>query len=596
MLICQLFALTAARAASGDLVEHARQLQLANATGWRDLLHMQVGVSPGRSEVDDARFFLAANGHASAQAELEATIRGFTEADTLACLFPARWHWLQQYLDLGARPACPELDGWKQKLAAQQLTLLFPAMYLQNPASMFGHTFLRLDQHNKSPLLAYTLSYAARPDRTDNLALYVYKGVFGGYPGVFAVQPYYQTVTDYGDIEHRDIWEYALNLTPAEIDQLLNHVWELRDKHIDYYFLRENCAYQLLSLLNVARPGMQLSHNRFPLYAMPADTVRSVAAAGLIDRADYRPARASRIAHMYTQLDAWSQQKALLCAESSDCIAHDCADCEQSVTQLPEIQQAQILELAAEIKLLNNIHADTVLSQRSLLETPANWLPFVNTDPVASHESARWRISAGRYAHQHYVETGVRPALHDWLDNDAGLITGATLEILSARLRYYPDDERLQLQQLTLFGMQSFSPVTPWHTPLSSEMKIGMERINNHKLYLAEGAVGLSAKTGVWHYFALASLAVESMPARQQDEAAYLGAHAGVRSEIFFGRLLLQAKWLNSVAGYDETRNQFQAGYQWDISRDYALRMDYVVRRSEYFDERDVQIGLLGYF
>ena len=237
---------------SHDLIDQSRQLQLAANPAWLDLLHIHRGLLTTTSEIADLHFFLATDVSRNPQAEMEATLRRFAEDASMACQFPARWRWLSQYLPLGDQPVCTELDSWKQKLAAQHLTLLFPSMYLQNPASMFGHTFLRFDQAQTSSLLAYTLSYAAKPDKQDNILSFVYKGVFGGYPGVFAVQPYYQTVTDYGDIEQRDIWEYSLNLTASEIDQLLNHVWELRDQQIDYFFLRENCAYQILALLYAA--------------------------------------------------------------------------------------------------------------------------------------------------------------------------------------------------------------------------------------------------------------------------------------------------------------------------------------------------------
>lgn len=591
------FAIEAAAATTENLIEQAHQLNLADDPAWLDLLHLRRGLAGAyRSEVADTQFFLAATGRMDAGAELEATLRAFNENDFMACRFPARWHWLRQKLDLGPAANCAELDSWKQKLAAQHLTLLFPSMYLQNPASMFGHTFLRFDQIDKSPLLAYTLSYAAKPDKQDNILFYVYKGVFGGYPGVFSVQPYYQTVTDYGDIQHRDILEYALNLNAKEIDQLLNHVWELRDKKIDYYFLLENCAYELLSLLDVARPGMQLTRNQFPLYAAPVDTVRRLRDAGLIEGSVYRPAISNRIAQMHAQLDESLKAVAVECAARTDCLPMQCPECELISAQQNELNHARVLELATEIRQLKNENAQDLLSQRSQLATMADWAPFVAVDPLNSHESARWQIAYGDYEQRHYSEFGLRPVLHDWLDDDAGLIEGAALEVLSLRLRYYPDEDQAQLQQLKIFGMHSYTPVQPWQTPLSSEMNLGMYRMGDEKVFYAEGGMGLSKKIAGLHFFALADLVIETMPQREQSEAVYLGAHAGVRSALFTGRLLLDGKWQNAVAGYDETRKQFNAGYQLDLSQRHALRLEYVVRQAGGMDERDLQIGWMGYF
>ncbi len=148
---------------------------------------------------------------------------------------------------------------------------------MNNPSSMFGHTLLRFDragQDEKTRLLSYAVNYGAVTGNDNGLLFAVY-GLTGGYPGTYSVMPYYQLVRQYTDFENRDIWEYQLNLTPAEVRRLLEHLWELREQYADYYFFDENCSYQLLFLLDVARPGLRLA-DRFPVYAIPVDTVRAV--------------------------------------------------------------------------------------------------------------------------------------------------------------------------------------------------------------------------------------------------------------------------------------------------------------------------------
>jgi len=66
-------------------------------------------------------------------------------------------------------------------------------------------------------------------------------------------------VKEYGDFENRDIWEYRLQLTAAQTERLLMHVWELKESYFDYFFFTENCAYQLLPLLEVANPELHLT-------------------------------------------------------------------------------------------------------------------------------------------------------------------------------------------------------------------------------------------------------------------------------------------------------------------------------------------------
>ena len=75
---------------------------------------------------------------------------------------------------------------------------------------MYGHTLLRMDaadQDERTRLLAYTINFAAGTEETSGF-MYVLKGLFGGYPGVFSMLPYYLKVREYSDLEHRDLWEY----------------------------------------------------------------------------------------------------------------------------------------------------------------------------------------------------------------------------------------------------------------------------------------------------------------------------------------------------------------------------------------------------
>ena len=127
---------------------------------------------------------------------------------------------------------------------------------------MFGHTLLRVDakdQTRHKELVAFAINFAAEPETDDNPALFAIKGLIGSYPGRYTVMPYYRKVREYNDIESRDIWEYKLKLNEEEVNRVLLHLWEMQRAEFDYYFLDENCSYQLLSLLDVAREDLSLS-------------------------------------------------------------------------------------------------------------------------------------------------------------------------------------------------------------------------------------------------------------------------------------------------------------------------------------------------
>ncbi|MGH7788632.1 MAG: DUF4105 domain-containing protein, partial [Candidatus Binatia bacterium] len=317
LLLCSGVLLLAGRpalAAAADptyadtLIAAARAQRLAADPQWLALVHYQPRRLGGvRSAVDSAWFFQAPDGATDPQAELEATLRVFFAADAQMkdgeppqCALRARYEWLARRLQfdpLRLPPqACVEFDQWRTGLGATGVTLIFPEAYMNNPSSMFGHTLLRLDTGPpgaRQDLLAYGTNFSADTGSDGGIA-FAFKGMLGFYPGRFTIQPYYEIVRVYGDWERRDIWEYQLALSQADVDLLVAHLWELRGVEFDYYFFDENCSYQLLALLEAARPDLHLK-DQFGVWVIPADTVRVVVGEpGLVTSTSFRASAGTR--------------------------------------------------------------------------------------------------------------------------------------------------------------------------------------------------------------------------------------------------------------------------------------------------------------
>ncbi|HEY5284984.1 MAG TPA: DUF4105 domain-containing protein, partial [Polyangia bacterium] len=164
------------------------------------------------------------------------------------CRFPARWSWLKQELAIDVqrlpeRP-CPMFARWRQAIAPEKVTLVYSSAYINSPASMYGHTFLRLSRRTGAgnKLIDYIVNFAADVT-TNNGFLYAIEGLMGGFQGRFFVMPFYVKIQEYSNIESRDLWEYELALTGAEAERLVAHTWETRSTHFNYYFVTENCSY-----------------------------------------------------------------------------------------------------------------------------------------------------------------------------------------------------------------------------------------------------------------------------------------------------------------------------------------------------------------
>ncbi|RIK95852.1 MAG: hypothetical protein DCC71_22950, partial [Proteobacteria bacterium] len=343
LLACALACAAPARATAADAAhvaaaaERAHALDLARDPQWRALLHYRADRFGGgvTSVADEPDFFLAPQGRTDPRAELDATLAALAApAGAVAradqhpqCAFPARFAWLDARLGLVAggvaRQPCPAFAEWRALLGpVRGVSLIFPEAFLNNPASMFGHTLLRIDAApptdtvERRDLLAWAVNFAAETG-SDGGALFAVKGMVGAYPAYFSLWPYAEKVKQYADWESRDIWEYRLPLADAEVERLLLHVWELRGVRFDYYFFDENCSWALLGLLRVARPDVDLQ-GRFAAWAIPADTVRvALADLGLAGDVTWRASAATRIGHDARWLDAGERRLALALASGA---------------------------------------------------------------------------------------------------------------------------------------------------------------------------------------------------------------------------------------------------------------------------------------
>ncbi|MGA4322237.1 DUF4105 domain-containing protein [Ectopseudomonas hydrolytica] len=563
--------------------------QLADDPYWIALGHYETGKLGGwRSYVDDEAFFLAADGASNPGAELVATVRALYQPAELGdrhpqCVYPARTRWLRERLALTDLPSpdCAEFRAWFKDVNPHSTVLVFPAAYLNSPSSMFGHTLLRIDQpdidsHNTA-LLSYALNFGAFIEGDDNSILYAWRGLMGGYPGLFALVPYREKLSEYSRLENRDLWEYRLNLTPEETGRMVEHVWELKQIRFDYFFFDENCSYRLLELLEIARPGIELTE-RFPITAIPTDTVRAVKDAGLIERIDYRPSRErellARAQPLQADEEVWvlrlSQDPAHL--EDADYLA------------LPDERRALIQDAAFRLVRYHASNEErSANAQRSFQLLSAinrNPPPSLQLErpplPEAGHQSRTWQLAGGSRDERAFAEYGLRMAYHDLNDNLDGFQLGAQIEILQLKLRQY-EGNHWQLQRLDLANIRSLTPRNALLQPLSWQVGGGLERVlgEDGDTPLVGHISGGAGATWQLHDrllgFALGTARLEY----NEDFAAVLSPALGFNGGMLWrnplGNLTLE------VAGdyfhNGEVRRRLSLNQQWEVSTDLGLRL-----------------------
>ncbi|MDA3919312.1 MAG: DUF4105 domain-containing protein [Salinisphaera sp.] len=569
--------------------------RLAAMPRWHALLHINPGATlrgVGESYVDDPAFFLAPNGADDPAAELRATWVALAPAGSkVRCRYPARYKFLAQQLgwqDAHPLAQCKKYQTWRARMPIGQLVLVFPAAYLNSPSSMFGHTLLRLDdsKNPESVYLSRAISFGAQTNGSDNSALYVWRGLAGGYPGSFSVVSYARKIHEYGFIENRDIWEYPLNLDHDELDWLVRHLWELRGVNFDYYFLDENCSFRLLELIKVARPSAPLLEGQ-RIAELPVNTVRELYAAGMIRGHRYRPSKVNVLNHLADQLSGAEQSLA------------------QSLTRDPSVLDSPAFQNLAPARrhLVADVAYQAVRVRgrgqkrseknarislallRAVQRNPAPKIaPIIAPAPPESgHDTHLVSLAGGSLDGAAYGELGFRMTYHDVLDPPNGYLTGAGIEGFNLKLRGYQDGH-VELEKLGLVSIRSIAPRSAFFKPISWFVDGGFAQEpvkHNRELGLhLQGGPGMSWQLGSLRPYAFVLGRAETVATEQPAFAIGAGADIGALWITPHIQLGLDLRQVYFVQHFDRRRVSLIAGVP--VSQDNAVRAscDYQTWRS----------------
>ena len=442
---------------------------VAESRYWLRLLHFK----SGKSEVDGPEFFFSPKGKKDAHAELRATIEAFwrpldTKIGRLKqhpqCAFPERLRYLKE--TLGIRPpamSCPKVDEYLAKFDAKSVSLVFSTSYAGNPGSMFGHTFLKVNSKKRPEVLDFGINYAAQVPPDENGLAFVFFGITGGYLGQYSMLPYYNKVNEYVNSESRDLWEYELNVNTEETNRMLRHLWEIEtNSWVYYYFFDENCSYQLLTALEVAKPEWDISD--FGIYTIPAETIKRLTAIpGAVKEVKFRPSLRKKMmqktaAFRSTQKDeflALIRDDADPARTTSSLVLDTAADYFQFEKQKNDGKLGEAM----------NRQLTRVLSRRSEIQADSGVvLPPIpeDTRPDVGHYPYRLGISGGVYTGKRYFqEFNLKLAYHDLLNDDLGYMKFSHIDFPGFTLRHMPNrpGKPFQIERINALAITSLFPV-----------------------------------------------------------------------------------------------------------------------------------------
>ncbi len=562
-----------------DLTQ-SRLHELSQSRYWHVLLHMK----NGRSEIDDPSFFLTSPSGFSPENELEETIAQIEdENQSISCKYPARIYWLKQVapeLFDKEQFVCEKLEKRIAKEHIQGVTLVFPTAYLNSPASMFGHTFLRLDKNPDTPLISEAVNYAAQTDETNGL-IYTFKGLTGGYKGFFSVLRYYKKIKEYSAMEQRDMWEYRLKLSYEEIRRLLYHLYELQGVYGNYYFFTKNCSYNLLWLLESAKGDTYLPEH-FTYKVIPVDTIRLLHEKKLIAKTFFRSSKRREMQQLVKLIKNRTIAKKF--TETYEL---------KLLENVNDHEKAKVLDLA--VLILKQRRSKKKINKKEYIQTLMKLLRYRSklpqkeslkipepANPLLGHKSARaavWISEKGKWSLQ------FKPAMHDLYDITRGYLPGAYIDFFKLTV------ERSKFQRFDFVSVRSLADWDRFFKPFSWKAEISVTRVHGKRLCVAlQGGVGASVRQNGLQFYLLGT------------PQLYLGKEGksavGIESGLMYDNASVRTGVLYRKDFFDDGIRESRAEWflTWQTAKAWALNLKLHEDKIAQKRTTDLDVGLFYYF
>jgi hypothetical protein len=478
-------------------------------TQWKNL-NFTHGFITDRGIIKNGEFYLNPQKHWDPKQEwmaFEQTIEHSLKSkliDTRLCHFPMRTYWvwknsfgnsLEEFKKFLS--PCKDLQQFLDEFAVSNISIIFTSYYSYAAASLFGHTFLRLERAGESglkgqELLDVGISFGADVT-TQNPILYAWDGLVGNFSGVITAVPYYYKVREYQSFEKRDLWSYRLKLSAEEKQFFLWQLWELGAAKLEYSFFFRNCSDIVLRVIQNVTAMSRVNHETFaiwdesfPFYVVPVDTIKSLQKYNLVDAPQYRPGQEKVWSQFFSSLPE-SLQKEIRNLIENENIKQWKANYQGTPEQLALILEGYVhyLDFSKAQELLkkdpyylNERHLS--LTYRSQLTQQAN-VQATNTQEVSPdkiHDTRRISL----YGRKTEVDVADSPrqgiglqyrfAFHDALDPSAGSLQGMSLEFLSLKGIYDTNQYQLHLEEIQLLNLMTFSPWNFWRQNPNYQVRV----------------------------------------------------------------------------------------------------------------------------
>lgn len=418
------------------------------------------------------------------------TDTGSVRADYV-CNFPARSLWLNKRFKLQQALSfehCTKLQQYLDSVRAESISLVYASENLTSPSSFMGHSYLKINGQQNTE---HAVSYFTEVDSI-NLPKLMFDAIVIGKDGHFIVSPYAESEQYYSDIESRNIYEYHLALSEFEVKLITLHLWELKDKQIDYFFHTHNCATITLDILGIAKPELIQSGSA---WLSPLDVIKLVNDNDLVEKTTVKPSINWQLRAYGAQLSQ-ADKKRFVAAFSSGDWKIDSDTSNQAALNYFYASALNDYYLS-----VDNISNDEWANNQDLIDLALAPEQAVSIDvsqfknPLSRSSDNQVGITVATDEDNDYILFSMLPASHLLSDDNRHAFSESSLQLLSPEILISKD--KVRLKQLDLYAISQYIPYDTVVGGLSGYFALGYSGFDSfnfakeNRVY-ANGGLGLS--------------------------------------------------------------------------------------------------------
>lgn len=530
---------------------------------WLDRLFYE----KGKSLVQSEKFFVSKEGRTNPKKELQTSIDLIhSDLEAFACKFPSRFEYLAPKLGVESKVRCPDFELWRDSFEASGVSLMFASQYLENPASAFGHTYLKITSAKKALYLNKVISFAAQVPEEIGAGKYVWKGLTGGFHGEFNVGPFYILFHEYANMEKRDIWEYELDLSLEQTKRLLSVLYEVvHHAKFDYMFLNNNCSSLLLKLLDIELQKNLM--NELAYYVLPIETVKALDERRLIKNSVFHPSITSRMIAIGENLKRAELREAMTFIEERKGL--DESSSGQTLDLGLEYLNFERQRNAGELRPYDKAHFNRLLLLRA--QKPATDIPKPEgEDPIHTNDPQRISIGIqGISGEKSGLSLTYRPVGKDFLDRPHGFSRESEINFLRTKV-FIGEESWMNLDVIGVRKFSDFNLITQsmsWGANLSVSSDV---REGCPECYFVEVdshyGIGKEIKNVISYVVFHPTVRNGNL---EQNTNFLPGLEAGIiqSTDYFTWRLSANAGYLYNQLDWDRF-NQAKFLFSWNFSKD----------------------------